>query len=467
MEGGALFRVRPEAAERVLKDCTELVLPKNEVGGYAYNDATNLIKELERILTKQLFEDSDNGMLGLSYTASNTINSYKANIATKKKDVIATAKAAADKQNDLNKAAGNWDSTIVEPEFTSSGTDAQDEADRINTYRLAAIGVKEGIAAGITQLIGKDNTNLILRSADGSRMKSVDEYKLHQLWTAISDGADRPAATIIRKDYVDIAGYIFDWRETTATNVERLAMLAAKASGFGIRVHDDLKAIVILANVEYAAKQSWGAEIRTAQRKIVAAFAYNHTHDAASITECLKFLAGADTARDRQLATAPVELAAMVGAAGESRGMAKLRAMIHHQPSFSSSDSSASESAYGVSDTEEEQSYRRRDRGRSSSTRGRSSNRHQRKGAKGSKTVRRSPSRSPSTSRSPTPERKLNVTNCKYCKKYKGNGFAHEPPRNIPHEKCNFNKKWKGYRPEWVCEKIGIAYKPWKAFKDE
>ena len=52
-----------------------------------------------------------------------------------------------------------------------------------------------------------------------------------------------------------------------------------------------------------------------------------------------------------------------------------------------------------------------------------------------------------------------NPTNCKYFKKCKGNGFAHGPPNNIPHSKCNFNKKWKGWRPRWVCEKIGVEYK--------
>ena len=40
-----------------------------------------------------------------------------------------------------------------------------------------------------------------------------------------------------------------------------------------------------------------------------------------------------------------------------------------------------------------------------------------------------------------------------------GNGFAPVPPNNIPHSKCNYNKKQKGWWPEWVCQKIGIEYK--------
>ena len=472
MEGGAALGVRYEARDRVLKECADLALPKNDVGGYAFNDAINLIQELERILTEQMYEDSKDGMLGLKDEASNTINSGMANIHTKRKDVIAAAKKEAEKQTKINKEEGDT-TTVVTPEFTASGTEAQDEADRLNSYRMAAIGVKEGFAKGITKIVGKNITNAILRSADGSRMKSVDDYKLHQLWTAIQEGADRPAASKIQKDYVDITRFIFDWRETAATNVEQLAMLAEKASGFGVRIHSDLRAVIILANTEWAAKQSWGAEIRTAQRKITAAYTYNFVHTPESIADILKMLVKADGARDRQLATAPDEMAAMANAGSESRGLARLQELIRRQESFSSSDSSMEE-AYGVSDTDDEASYRSRDRGRDRGrdrSRGRGSHRSHRKAAKDSKTVRRSPSRSPSTSRSPTPEkkppRKQNVTNCKHCKKHGGNGYVHEPPRSIPHDKCNFNKKWKGYRPEWVCERIGIPFKPWSEMKRE
>ena len=55
--------------------------------------------------------------------------------------------------------------------------------------------------------------------------------------------------------------------------------------------------------------------------------------------------------------------------------------------------------------------------------------------------------------------KKKNPTGCKYCTKYGGNGLAHGPPNNIPHSKCNYNKKWIGWRPEWVCKKIRVNFK--------
>jgi len=147
MEGGALFKVRSEAKDRVLAAFAAIDIRKNEVGGYAYNDANMLVTEIERVLAEQLFEDSTDGMKGLLSTATNTLTEYKATISIKRKDVLKDSKDAAAR---LSSSSG----TTVQAEIVTN-SDAQEEADRQNTYRLAAIGVKEGVAAGITKIVGK------------------------------------------------------------------------------------------------------------------------------------------------------------------------------------------------------------------------------------------------------------------------------------------------------------------------
>ena len=62
-------------------------------------------------------------------------------------------------------------------------------------------------------------------------------------------------------------------------------------------------------------------------------------------------------------------------------------------------------------------------------------------------------------------EREQNPTGCKYCAKHGGNGYAHAVPKKIPHDKCNFNPKYKGWRPKWVCNKLEIKYKEWFKFE--
>ena len=60
-------------------------------------------------------------------------------------------------------------------------------------------------------------------------------------------GADKPEATNIRRKYVNLAGTMFDFRETFAVNCERLAAAAMKSQGFGIVVHDNLTANILMA----------------------------------------------------------------------------------------------------------------------------------------------------------------------------------------------------------------------------
>jgi hypothetical protein len=189
---------------------------KNEVGGYAYNDANTLVSEIKRVLAEQLFEDSTDGMKGLLSTATNTLTEYKATISIKRKDILKDSKDAAAR---LSSSSG----TMVQPEIATN-SNAQEEADRQNTFRLAAIGVKEGVAAGITKIIGKDITNPILHTTDGISFKSVDEYQLHQLVTAITEGAERHEASTITQQFINIAGMVFDWRDTVAINVKKICM---------------------------------------------------------------------------------------------------------------------------------------------------------------------------------------------------------------------------------------------------
>jgi hypothetical protein len=150
---------------------------------------------------------------------------------------------------------------------------------------------------------------------------------------------------------------VFNWRDTVAVNVNKFAANAAKTQAYGIRAHTNLKAVVILANIEWAARQSWGTEISVAHCSIKAKYRYNHSHDTNSIKEILKMLTGADKARDHCKATAPGETTEMV-----SQGMESLCQLVQRQPSLSS-DSSDTESAFGMTDSEDSDWSRGRSKG--------------------------------------------------------------------------------------------------------
>ena len=50
-----------------------------------------------------------------------------------------------------------------------------------------AIGVKEGIAVGITQISRRNITNPILWMTDNIDFNSVDQYQIQQIFTAITE----------------------------------------------------------------------------------------------------------------------------------------------------------------------------------------------------------------------------------------------------------------------------------------
>ena len=91
-----------------------------------------------------------------------------------------------------------------------------------------------------------------------------------------------PEATTIRQQFVRLTGTVFDFCETVATNGERFAVMAAKLQGIRIKIHDDLKAVVILVNVEWVAQQTWGTEVSVAHQKIKEKYQCNHVHNTAS-----------------------------------------------------------------------------------------------------------------------------------------------------------------------------------------
>ena len=151
----------------------------------------------------------------------------------------------------------------------------------------------------ITSIAGSQITNLILLTTDGSEFRAVDEYELHQLLSAVKGGAERPSETAIRQMMANVMAETFDWQESAATNLEKFSTATAKAATYGVRFHNDMKGIVITANVAYAAQHMWGSELVEAQRKIKAKYLYNKVHDADSIIDMMKYLAAADKQRNR------------------------------------------------------------------------------------------------------------------------------------------------------------------------
>ena len=57
-------------------------------------------------------------------------------------------------------------------------------------FTQAILGAKEGVIECMTDLVGSDITNAVLRTSDGTDFKGIDEYQLYEIFEATVGGAD-------------------------------------------------------------------------------------------------------------------------------------------------------------------------------------------------------------------------------------------------------------------------------------
>ena len=225
--------------------------------------------------------------------------------------------------------------------------------------------------------------------------------------------------------------------------------------------------MVILANAEAATE--WIPEHRIALTAIRAAYKYEHEHDSSSLTAIMKELTTVDESCDRRRAPASEANAAAVG---DHLG---IFSGIIEEYVKTGNHGEANAVAY---DTDSSDGTRRdcgRSKSRKATTRGRSS------------VSSPSTSRSPSRSASPPRRRKSKHRDGSRGKdrgkdkdktkiRNKKNDCPHcaavDPPRPKPHpslaqSKCPWSKKYKGWRPEWICGRVGIQFKARYQFSEE
>ncbi len=163
--------------------------PPNEQHGQYIHDAILLLqKSIHCVLVSQ-FNPSNpgKGMEKLLKDGTNLLTNLKSTNAITANSVLKAAKARAD-------AVSKASSTTITPAITSQ-SEAQEEADRLNVINQSVIGAKEGIVKAVTKLVGSNITDAVLRTANGSNYKSIDDYMLFAVMAAAIDCANQPSIT--------------------------------------------------------------------------------------------------------------------------------------------------------------------------------------------------------------------------------------------------------------------------------
>ncbi len=143
------------------------------------------------------------GMEKLLKDGTNLLTNVKLTDAITANSVIKAAKARAD-------VASKALSTTITPTITSR-SEAQEEADRLNMINQSVIGAKEGVVKAVTKLVGSDITDAVLRTANGSNHKSIDDYMLFAVMAAAIDGTNQPSTTDVLEQLLEVINHTFDF----------------------------------------------------------------------------------------------------------------------------------------------------------------------------------------------------------------------------------------------------------------
>ena len=105
----------------------------------------------------------------------------------------------------------------------------------MNVINQSVIGAKEGVVEAVSKLVGSDITDAILRTADGSDFKSIDDYTLYEVLKVAIDGADRPTTNDVLEQLLEVINHPFDFRKKVSVNMELMQSKAAQMATYWYR----------------------------------------------------------------------------------------------------------------------------------------------------------------------------------------------------------------------------------------
>jgi hypothetical protein len=247
----ACYMARATTKQQVIKGIGKLTLQTNKHGQYTHDAILLLQIGILHVLVSQFNPNNPGkGMAKLLEDRSNLLTNVKPTNAIMANSVLKAAKTKAD-------AASKAASTTITPTITSR-SEAQEKADRLNVINQLVIGTKEGIVEAVTKLVGSNITNAVLRTADGSNHKSIDDYTLFTVMAAAIDGADRPSTTNVLEQLLEVINHTFDFQKKVSVNMELMQPNAAIMATYEITISIPQLTLMLIANIENAVKAKYG-----------------------------------------------------------------------------------------------------------------------------------------------------------------------------------------------------------------
>jgi hypothetical protein len=135
----------------------------------------------------------------------------------KSTDAITASYIIKKAKNRADKLTASTSKTVL-PSITSR-VEAQEEADWLNVINQLVIGAKKGVVKAINKLVGSDVTDAILRTANDSDHKSINNFTLFEVIKSTIDGADQPSTNDVLEQLLEVINHSFDFRKKISINM--------------------------------------------------------------------------------------------------------------------------------------------------------------------------------------------------------------------------------------------------------
>jgi hypothetical protein len=207
------------------------------------HDAILLLqKAIWRVLISQ-FNPSNpgKGMKMLLKDGNNLLTLVKSTDAITAGSVIKAAKKRADELTAMT-------SKTVLPSITARA-EAQEEANQLNVINQLVISAKKGVVEAITKLVGSNITKTILRTANDSDHKSIDEFTLYKVMKVAIDGANQPSTNNMLEQLIEVVNHTFDFCKKVSINMELMQLNMAQMATYDIVIGIPQLTLMLLVNI--------------------------------------------------------------------------------------------------------------------------------------------------------------------------------------------------------------------------
>jgi hypothetical protein len=124
------------------------------------------------------------------------------------------------------------------------------------------------VVKAITKLVGSNVTNAILRTANGSNHKSINNFILFEVMKLAIDGINRPSTNGVLEQLLEVINHNFDFCKKISINMELVQSNVAQMATYGIIIGIPQLTLMLLVNIKTATKSDYGREFCSAMHAI-------------------------------------------------------------------------------------------------------------------------------------------------------------------------------------------------------